>query len=230
MMKKKALPPLNRRKKEKIDKNDEDDLKIGEDNLSRQKNEENFVNNQMQNNPENNSRPIPFEVPEFLKKADNEQFLQMFIRMRQRHFADGAVFINVESDDIADQNLELYDNKGINIDPPVINEKNATNIEYYIESSNRDKFYKISKGAIMEMEKEKNKLIDSKKHKKSPQYKDKYDKEENKNKEITAMDIKRATEDQIFALFDDNLTEIINKTANKVTLLFLFAQGLLAGI
>ena len=121
MSTKKRLPPM-RRKLEKREKNQEDfedDRKIMED-----FNKTNLVQNNCNNN---------FEIPEFLKKADNEQYLQMFINMRQRHIADGAVSINVETDDIADQNFELYDNKGINIEPPIMNENLADNVEYFVE-------------------------------------------------------------------------------------------------
>jgi hypothetical protein len=183
-----------------------------------------------------------FELPEFLKKADNEQFLQMFIRMRQRHVADGAVSLNIEPDDIADHNLELYDNKGINIEPPNINENLVDNMEYYIESINRDKYYKISKEGANELvkeEKDSAKEIEKlaqqgKKHKHQQQLKRKpthiEDEITQKAKTSSDIDIGRLTEEELFSAFDVKLTEIINKSTAKVNLLFLFTQGLLAGI
>ena len=42
--------------------------------------------------------------------------------------------------------------------------------------------------------------------------------------------MRKLTEKKIFEKFDDELTEIITKTMSKVTLLFLFAQGILAGM
>ena len=155
--------------------------------------------------------------------------------MRQRHYADGAVSLNLDSDDIADQNLDLYDNKGINIEAPIINENLADNVGYYIEGVNRDQFFKISK-IVMDMENmntNKNKINNMNLNK------NKIMKEENKMKIYDKnigpdgkkqFDIGRATEDQIFSEFDLKLTQIINKTSNKVSLIFLFAQGLLAGV
>jgi hypothetical protein len=149
------------------------------------------------------------DIPEFLKKIDNEQYLQMYIRMRQRHLADGAVSLMIENEDLADQNIELYDNKGINLEQVQINENIADHVEYYLESLNRDKFLKISKSF----------------------YKSE---EETKEKEDTEVKlkkpIKRITEDLLFQQFDQELTKIITKTSEKVSLIFLFAQGLLAGI
>lgn len=163
----------------------------------------------------NEMNPIQnFEIPEFLKKGDNEQNFQSFLRMRQRHIQDGAISINIEADDIADQNIELYENKVINLELPNMNENLAKNKEYYVENTNRNQFHKISKIAD-EITKIENKPNQKKKVEK---YKTGYHKE-----------IERTTEDQIFSLFDEKLTEIILMTSNKVALLFLFTQGLLAG-
>jgi hypothetical protein len=159
---------------------------------------------------------LQFEIPEFLRSANNDQFLQMFMRMRQRHFTDGAVNINIQKDDIADQNLELYDNKGINIELPILNENLASNVEYYIESVNRDKFYKLPKRTALKLD------LDTEKEKQKEKVKEKKI-QRDKN------EMKRLTEDEIFYLFDIQLTDRINKTASKISLLFLFTEGLLAG-
>ena len=114
--------------------------------LTRRQNKDLINPNQDKEQPKN---PADFntnisEIPEFLRKTDNEQHIEAYIRMRQRHIADGAVFLNLEADDIADQNIELYENKGINIEPPHINENLAQTKEYFVESSNRNQFRKIS--------------------------------------------------------------------------------------
>lgn len=250
MLPKKRLPPM-RRKMEKSEKNEEDNkIKEEEDNKIM---EEFIANNNMgqtqyMNLPDNKNNeggkniPHPqkmneggeFEFPEFLRTANNEQYLQMFIRMRQRHNADGAVSLHVDADDIADQNLELYNNKGINIEPPLINENLADNVEYYIESVNRDEYYKIPKKVAEELDKEKDL--------EKPEERGRKNIDEKTGKGLTKSiedvikrpkkfsDLGRATEDELFVAFDLKLTEIINKTSNKVSLLFLFAQGLLAGV
>jgi len=172
--------------------------------------------NEARNNNLNAEGTTGFEFPEFLKTNANEQYIQLYMKMRKRHYADGAININVDNDDIADQNFELYENKGINIEPPIINENLPDNVEYFVESINRDSFYKIPKKFHHEFDESKS--------------------AKSLKKEITSKklapfpDINRISEEQIFRSFDIKLTEIIEKTTSKVSLIFLFAQGLLAGI
>jgi hypothetical protein len=213
-MERRKLAPLKRRdRSEKTEINGNLNKNVQENNNDERDNNANIpISGPLSQIP----GPI-FQIPEFLRKADNEQYLQLFIRMRQRHNADGAVSLNVEADDIADQNLELYDNKGINIEPPHIHESMVKQTEYFIESSNRDKYYKISKET---------QIIENK----TREIKEKPMK---KVEEIALQSGKKeklSTEDEVFMQFDDKLTEIIIKTSSKVSLIFLFAQGLLAGI
>ena len=50
-----------------------------------------------------------------------------------RHLADGAVNLNIENDDLANDNYGLYDDKTINLEKPKINENiSKENTEYYI--------------------------------------------------------------------------------------------------
>lgn len=207
-----------RRRNNKAEKNEEDMENKIEELLIVQNVNNNERTDYREIRNENNNN---FEIPEFLRRADNEQFLQMFIRMRQRHLADGAISLNVDNDDIADQNLELYDNRGINIEPPILNENLADSTEYYLESVNRNKYYKINKKGIMQMDKDK---IGAKKPVKQTKALT-----QEKTQPMRVSDINRATEEQIFAKFDRKLTHIINKTANKICLMFLFTEGLLAG-
>lgn len=185
------------------------------------KRRQNFENNQTYLNNDNFEQKVTnnfdntlqeirqdFKIPEFLKKIENEQYLQMYLRMRQRHMADGAVSLIVENDDLAEQNLDLYDNKGINLEPISINENMADHIEYYIESINREKFFKVSKSLFKSDEE--TKTVES--------------------QNIKRKETKKITEDILFLQFDEELSKIIIKTSEKVSLIFLFSQGLLAGI
>ena len=216
-----VLPPRNKKRDIfKVKKRQEEKTEVVQDNnIHRDEVNPNTNNNvdlpRIRQNERINQNS---ELPEFLRNADNEQVLQMYIRMRQRHFSDGAVSLNVEGDDIGDNNLELYDNRGINIELPHLNEKLAQNVEYYVEAANRDKFYKIN--APM---------------KKKPEDGLKIGKKKSQGKKITSktgqkeLDINRVTEDEMFRSFDNKLSEIIVMTTGKISLLFLFMQGLLAG-
>lgn len=232
MIPKKKLLPI-RRRAERNEKSEEDNKtnidyeeRIMNEALAQEKGE---LCNQL---GELNSN-APMGIPEFLLRSENEQYLQLFIRMRQRHLADGAVSINVEQDDIADQNLELYDNKGINIEPPIINENLASHVDYFIESVNRDQYFKIPK-ALGEKQSEREKSMKEEKMKKMSSKKgamiETQETEADGKKQEKFTDLRRTTQDQMFLEFDMKLTEIINQTSNKVSLIFLFAQGLLAGI
>ncbi len=166
------------------------------------------------------------DIPEFLLRPENDHYLQNYMRMRQRNLTDGAIIINLEIDDIANNRVDLYDNKGINLILPSFNENAARNIDYFIENINRDKFVKIPKQTVLKMQRIE-KLEEEKKKLKNI-VKDKEQKI-NLEKINSNVDIHRITEDEMFENFDKKLTEMINKTANKISLLFLFIQGLLAG-
>ena len=167
--------------------------------------------------------------------------LELMRKMKHRHDADGAVNINVEEDDLQTGNYDLYENKDINLEKPKINENiSKENTEYYIESIHHDEFLKI----IQQTRKEEESDIDKKKkgipikapikeksfqQKIEPQREIKLKKSKRK-KPLTSYEMRKLTEKKIFEKFDDELTEIITKTMSKVTLLFLFAQGILAGM
>ena len=168
--------------------------------------------------------------------------LELMRKMKHRHDADGAVNINVEEDDLQTGNYDLYENKDINLEKPKINENiSKDNTEYYIESIHHDEFLKI----IQQTRKEEESDIDKKKkgipikapikeksfqQKIEPQREEIKLKKSKRKKPLTSYEMRKLTEKKIFEKFDDELTEIITKTMSKVTLLFLFAQGILAGM
>ena len=167
--------------------------------------------------------------------------LELMRKMKHRHDADGAVNINVEEDDLQTGNYDLYENKDINLEKPKINENiSKDNTEYYIESIHHDEFLKI----IQQTRKEEESDIDKKKKGipikapiKEKSFQQKIEpqreitlKKSKRKKPLTSYEMRKLTEKKIFEKFDDELTEIITKTMSKVTLLFLFAQGILAGM
>ncbi len=162
--------------------------------------------------------------------------------MKYRHNAEGAVSLKLEEDDIKDDDYELYENREINFEKPKINENiSKDNTEYYIESIHHDEFIKVIKQSTKEedKDKEKKKGIPIKAPIKETSYQQKREPEREtrlkqgkpvRKKPLTSYQMRQLTEKKIFEKFDDELTEIITKTMSKVTLLFLFAQGILAGM
>ena len=187
-----------------------------------------------------NNQPIINEDPNTLSYRDR---LELIRKMKYRHNAEGAVNLKIEEDDLKNESYDLYENRDINFEKPKINENiSKDNIEYYIESIHHDEFLKI----IQQTRKEEESDIDKKKkgipikapikeksyqQKIEPQRETRLKKgKPERKKPLTSYQMRQLTEKKIFEKFDDELTEIITKTMSKVTLLFLFAQGILAGM
>jgi len=128
------------------------------------------------------------------------------------------VTINLQIDDLANENLELYDHKGINIEPTTFNEKVVDNHEAYVESLHLQKYFKIQP-----VKKTEPKFTDKKEKPKKLMIQEKPTKEGPKES-------KRRTEDEIYEKFEKDMEEMMAKVTNYIALFFLFAQGLLAGI
>lgn len=211
------LGGINKRKLRRKEKEEEKESKMNEE-------EQPFSSPEVGKEAANENKNLnSFSMPEFLKSAENEQYIQTYIRMRQRHSADGAISLNLEEDDMADQNVELYEDKGINLDVPQLNDKLADNVDYYVESVSRDKFFKVSKSALEGMRKREQAKVEGERQPVSRPKAGKF------TKEMTPVEIVKATEEETFREFDDKLTQIIIKTINKISLIFLFTQGILAG-
>ena len=194
--------------------------------------ENNNIQNQPIAQPQQNYNPFPMQ---------NFESIQLQRRLRMRHMADGAVNLNIENDDLANDNYGLYDDKTINLEKPKINENiSKENTEYYIESIHHDQFFKITQ--TEKSEEEKKKALESKsavgelegtkksKKKKKKKKTEEEEEEEIQKKPITSYELQQITEKKIFDKFDDELSTVISKTISKVSLLFLFTQGLLAGM
>jgi hypothetical protein len=152
------------------------------------------------------------DIPEFLKRGENEQAIISYMRMRQRNFSDGAMDFPIDPEDLENDNIELYENKCINLAPAEIIEDIDKVPKYYIESLSRDKFFELKKDPSL-LEKNDNELETDEKQ--GPL--DKYISEE----ELT----KKEDEE-----LEKEISNTIFKISNNVSIIFLLAQGLLAGI
>jgi hypothetical protein len=144
-------------------------------------------------------------------------------KFRNRHREDYSISLNPDREDITNEEAKLYDNRDINLEHPKINEDiSLANTEFYIESIHHDQYYKINK--IKKEEKKTEEILGEpkiggvKKRKKAAQ------------KKLSALEKAKAIEDNMYKKVDKELTDVITKTLSKVTLIFLFAQGLLAGM
>lgn len=205
---KRRLPPMRRKDQARDLQDEQYDKEI-----------ENEEINQIQ--PQTN--PVNNNIPEFLKLSENQHTMQTFIRMRQRNIQDGAIKINIEPDDLANENVDLYENKGINLEMPVLNDKLARNVEYYIQGLNKNKFFKLPKEGVEQIEKKK--IKKKRKTEKVINEKDQPILNEKKALEL----LQKATEEEMFNKFDIQLRAHIKNLTSKITLLFLVAGGLLAG-
>ena len=185
------------------------------------------------NSINNNSIPAPNNL--FQKRRKNPQedlpinkntdpdFIRKYRRLRNRHEEDFAISLVPNSEDIISEDPHLYENKEINLEPQKMKDIiGLENTEFYIESIHHDQYYKINQ--IKKEEKEKEEIlgeqskVNIKKRRKST------------HKIFTALEQAQALENKLYHKFDKELTDVITKTLSKVTIIFLFAQGLLAGM
>jgi hypothetical protein len=158
-----------------------------------------------------------------IQQGDESDYIKKLGKFRNRHREDYSISLNPDREDIVNEEAKLYDNRDINLDAPKINEDiSLANTEFYIESIHHDQYYKINK--IKKEEKKTEEILGEpkiggvKKRKKAAQ------------KKLSALEKAKAIEDNMYKKVDKELTDVITKTLSKVTLIFLFAQGLLAGM
>ena len=159
---------------------------------------------------------------EDMQNIIDSEFIRKKNRIRERHREDYAISLAPNREDLIAEDAKLYDNKDINLEAPKIKENiDLDNTEFYIESIHHDQYYKINQIKKEEKKKEEilgeSKKIGIKKRKKI-------------QKKLTAFEQAMAVENKLYMKFDKELTDVITKTLSKVTLIFLFAQGLLAGM
>ena len=213
--------------------------------------DDNLINNNTNNNNEQQDDAGAGAVNNYSQFQSHETN-QLIRRMRRRHYADGAVNINVEQDDLSNDNYSLYDDKYINFEKPKINENiTKDNTEHYIESIHHDQFFKITQPeqpkpitdtALQgpstlipqsQMQSQSQNVIAHPQTSSAvvaPVSKKKKKKTKKQKQPLTTYELSKITENKIFEKFDEELNEVINKTTSKVSLLFLFTQGLLAGM
>ena len=199
--------------------------RIGENNSN--------INTRNINSINNNNIPVPNNL--FQKKRKNPEedlpinkntdpdFIRKYRKLRNRHQEDFAISLVPNSEDIISEDTHLYENKEINLESQKIKEIiGLENIEFYIESIHHDQYYKINQ--IKKEEKQKEEILGDQ-SKISPKKRRK-----STHKIFTALEQAQLLENKLYNKFDKELTDVITKTLSKVTIIFLFAQGLLAGM
>jgi hypothetical protein len=183
------------------------------------------ISNQNDNDPNknqsiNNEQALPQQDDSNIRNIDSD-FIRKKNKIRERHREDFAITIAPNREDLVSEDAKLYDNKDINLEAPKIRENiDLENTEFYIESIHHDQYYKINQ--IKKEEQKKEEILGEPKKTGS--------KKRKKTKKLTAYEQAQALENKLFNKFDKELTDVITKTLSKVTLIFLFAQGLLAGM
>ena len=168
----------------------------------------------------NNEQALPQQDDSNIRNIDSD-FIRKKNKIRERHRQDFAITIAPNREDLVSEDAKLYDNKDINLEAPKIRENiDLENTEFYIESIHHDQYYKINQ--IKKEEQKKEEILGEPKKTGS--------KKRKKTKKLTAYEQAQALENKLFNKFDKELTDVITKTLSKVTLIFLFAQGLLAGM
>ena len=191
------------------------------------------INTRNINSINNNNIPIPNNL--FQKKRKNPEedlpinkntdpdFIRKYRKLRNRHQEDFAISLVPNSEDIISEDTHLYENKEINLESQKIKEIiGLENTEFYIESIHHDQYYKINQ--IKKEEKQKEEILGDQ-SKISPKKRRK-----STHKIFTALEQAQLLENKLYNKFDKELTDVITKTLSKVTIIFLFAQGLLAGM
>ena len=180
-------------------------------------------NTQISNNNNAKTRnKIPNQENDLINNNTDPDFIKKYRKLRNRHQEDFAINIIPNKEDIISEHAKLYDNKYMNLEKPFMKEIGLENTEFYIESIHHDQYYKINQ--IKKEEKKAEDIlggegkIDIKKRRKSV------------HKKFTALEQAQALENKLYNKFDKELTDVITKTLSKVTIIFLFTQGLLAGM
>ena len=196
--------------------------RIGENTNSRNVNSNNSIpvpNNLFQKKRKNPEEDLP------INKNTDPDFIRKYRKLRNRHQEDFAITLVPNSEDIISEDTHLYENKEINLETQKMKDIiGLENTEFYIESIHHDQYYKINRIKKEENTKEEilglgdQSKVSIKKRRKST------------HKLFTALEQAQALENKLYHKFDKELTDVITKTLSKVTIIFLFAQGLLAGM
>ena len=196
--------------------------RIGENTNSRNVNSNNIIpvpNNLFQKKRKNPEEDLP------INKNTDPDFIRKYRKLRNRHQEDFAITLVPNSEDIISEDTHLYENKEINLETQKMKDIiGLENTEFYIESIHHDQYYKINQIKKEENTKEEilglgdQSKVSIKKRRKST------------HKLFTALEQAQALENKLYHKFDKELTDVITKTLSKVTIIFLFAQGLLAGM
>ena len=196
--------------------------RIGKENNNIQNNNIQNNNTQITNNKSAKTRNKINKDNELINNNTDPDFIKKYRKLRNRHQEDFAISLVPNKEDIISEDARLYDNKYMNLEKPPMKEIGLENTEFYIESIHHDQYYKITQ--IKKEEKKAEDIlggegkVDVKKRRKSV------------HKKFTALEQAQALENKLYNKFDKELTDVITKTLSKVTIIFLFTQGMLAGM
>ena len=196
--------------------------RIGKENNNIQNNNIQNNNTQITNNKSTKTRNKINKDNELINNNTDPDFIKKYRKLRNRHQEDFAISLVPNKEDIISEDARLYDNKYMNLEKPPMKEIGLENTEFYIESIHHDQYYKITQ--IKKEEKKAEDIlggegkVDVKKRRKSV------------HKKFTALEQAQALENKLYNKFDKELTDVITKTLSKVTIIFLFTQGMLAGM
>ena len=196
--------------------------RIGKENNNIQNNNIQNNNTQITNNKSTKTRNKINKDNDLINNNTDPDFIKKYRKLRNRHQEDFAISLVPNKEDIISEDARLYDNKYMNLEKPPMKEIGLENTEFYIESIHHDQYYKITQ--IKKEEKKAEAIlggegkVDVKKRRKSV------------HKKFTALEQAQALENKLYNKFDKELTDVITKTLSKVTIIFLFTQGMLAGM
>jgi hypothetical protein len=164
-------------------------------------------------------------LPKVIEESNNEDLITSYIFLKKRNYTDGCININIEANDISNENPTIYQSKSylqyIDIQQysQLENSKDGLlslipnkNKKFYIESIKQNRFYEIvdeNEYKNINKKSEVNMFNSLSNLGLGKEKNNKYTSENKENKELNI---------------------ILDSITNNILIIFLFAQGLLAGI
>ena len=157
----------------------------------------------LQNN-ENNYKVE--EIPDYIRNLGNEQIILSYLRLKKRSNMNGLIELNVEQSDLANENYELFDSKCFNLPSEKFIEENGLKEKYFIESISQNKFFEL--------------------HQAKDYYSIKENEQASEQTNLTTNDLQMEEKYS----YDMQINNALLTISNNISIVFLFAQGILAGL